>query len=104
MYMYIYRDCNHRRKVSNAPISITWLKFSIKFMLVVATTPVWTATAAITMATFATEQSRERRRKRSLLFPTKVGGSYICVKVAERRKAVRGSMSLRARQRCVDPP
>jgi len=34
-------------------------------------------------------------KKRSLLFPTKVGGQlYICVKVAERRKAVRGSMSL----------
>ena len=36
-------------------------------------------------------------KKRRLLFATKVaGGSYICVKVAEKRKAVRGSMSLRA--------
>ena len=36
-------------------------------------------------------------KKRSLLFPTKVGGQlYICVKVAERRKAVMGSMSLHA--------
>jgi len=42
-------------------------------------------------------------KKRRLLFATKVaGGSYICVKVAEKRKAVRGSMSLRAEQPVVE--
>ena len=41
-------------------------------------------------------------KKRRLLFATKVaGGSYICVKVAEKRKAVRGSMSLRATVRAI---